>query len=73
MKLHIGSGSVYLNGWTNIDVPGPKNFLAADRPDLVDRWATDEDNYYRRHKDKTIDKLRSGPLDQEYVCDQFGS
>jgi len=73
LKLHIGSGSVYLNGWTNIDVPGPKNFLAADRPDLVDRWATDEDNYYKRHKDKTIDKLRSGPLDQEYVCDQFGS
>ena len=73
MRLHIGSGAVYLKDWINVDVPGPKNFLAADRPDLVERWVTDDSNYYGRHLDKTIDRLRSGPLDQEYVCDVFGS
>lgn len=73
MKLHVGSGSVYLSdGWLNIDVPGPKTFLASERPDLVDRWSTTEDAYYARHEDKTIDLLRRGPLDQEYVCDEYG-
>jgi len=72
-KLHIGSGSVYLHDWINLDVPGPRNFLAADRPDLVEQWGTTDDQYYARHQDKTIDKLRSGPLDQEYVCDLYGS
>lgn len=73
MKLHIGCGSVYLDGWKNIDLPGPRTFLAKDRRDLVDQWITTEDKYYARHKDKTKDNLRDGPLDQEYVCDSFGS
>lgn len=73
MRLHIGSGSVYLDGYTNLDVPGPKTFLAADRPDLVERWLTTEDQYYAQHSDKTLDSLRAGPLDQEYVCDAHGS
>jgi len=73
LKLHIGSGSVYLRDWVNIDVPGPKNFLAVDRPDLIEQWGTHDGNYYKRHRDKTIETLRDGPLDQEYVCDQFGS
>lgn len=72
MKLHIGSGSVYLEGWLNIDVDGPSTFLAKDRPDLVERWATTEDQYYAKHQDKNQDSLRSGPLDQEYVCDVYG-
>ncbi len=72
MKLHIGSGSVYLAGWANVDVRGPKTFLAADRPDLVERWSTTEDQYYARHSDKTLETMRSGPLDQDYVCDHYG-
>jgi predicted SAM-dependent methyltransferase len=72
MKLHIGCGTVYLSGWVNVDVPGPKTFLAEKRPDLVDRWLTTEDNYYGRHTDKSVDTLAQGPLDQEYVCDQYG-
>lgn len=72
MKLHIGSGSVYLTDWLNIDVPSPKTFLASLRPDLVEKWRTDEADYYRRHQDKDINLLRKGPLDQEYICDEYG-
>lgn len=72
MKLHVGSGAVYLSDWLNVDVPGPKTFLARERPDLVKRWQTTEDDYYGRHADKSIETLRAGPLDQEYVCDAFG-
>ena len=72
MKLHVGSGSVYLEGYRNIDVPAPKVFLSERRPDLVERWKTTDDQYYAKHEDKTQDKLRKGPLDQEYVCDVYG-
>lgn len=72
MRLHIGSGAVYLDGWLNVDVPGPKTFLARERPDLVAKLRTTDENYYARHADKTIDTLSDGPLDQDYVCDRFG-
>lgn len=72
MKVHVGSGTVYLDGWLNVDVPGPSTFLAKDRPDLVDRYLTSEDKYYARHQDKTQELLRQGPLVQEYVCDVYG-
>lgn len=74
MKLHLGAGSIYLtDGWTNVDLPAPKTFLACERPDLVERWKTTEDRYYARHEDKTLETLAAGPLDQEYVCDRYGS
>jgi len=72
MKLHIGCGTVYLDGWTNVDVKSENVFLAKNRPDLVERWKTTEDKYYAKHADKTIDALRAGPLDQEAVCDLYG-
>jgi predicted SAM-dependent methyltransferase len=72
MKLHLGCGSVYLDGYVNLDLQSPKTFLAIDRPDLVERYRTTEDQYYARHRDKTQDRLRSGPIDQEYVCDRYG-
>lgn len=64
---------MYLDGYVNIDLQSPKTFLAQDRPDLVEKWKTTEDKYYARHQDKNQDTLRAGPLDQEYVCDCYGS
>ena len=72
MKIHVGCGTVYLKDWLNIDVPGPRTFLAAKRPDLVERYVTTEDNYYGRHADKTVESLAAGPAYDEYVCDQYG-
>jgi predicted SAM-dependent methyltransferase len=72
-KIHVGCGTVYLDGWINVDVRSSKTFLAVDRPDLVAKYKTTDANYYARHQDKTMDKLRKGPLDQELVCDEYGT
>jgi len=71
-RVHVGCGSVYLDGWINVDIISPNTFLAADRPDLVERWKTTDDQYYARHMDKNVQTLRAGPLNQEYVCDRYG-
>ncbi len=73
MKLHIGSGDVYLKEWINVDVPTTKTYLASERPDLVERWATTEDRYYQKHLDTSLKSLSAGPRDHEYVCDRFGN
>jgi len=72
MKVHVGCGTVYLQDWLNLDVYTAKTFLAKDRPDLVERYITTEDDYYGRHKDKTLESLREGPRHDEYVCDEYG-
>jgi len=72
-RVHIGCGSVYLRDWINVDVKGPRTFLAKDRPDLVEALGTTDEHYYARHQDKTIETVRQGPLDQDYVCDVYGS
>ncbi len=71
MKYHIGCGTVYLRGYTNLDIKTPTTFLAKDRPDLVEQYITDDANYYARHSDESIRTLRAGPRLQEYVCDQY--
>lgn len=69
MKAHIGSGTVYLDGWVNVDLPVEGVYLAQDRPDLVEMYRTPESDYYGRHKDPDFSKVRH----QEYVCDRYGS
>lgn len=72
-RLHVGCGTVYLRGgWVNIDVAGHGVHLASSRPDLVEKFATDEGDYYGRHRDKTADALRDGPVTTESACDAFG-
>lgn len=73
MKLHVGCGSVLLRDWVNVDLPLPHVFLSKERPDLVERFITTEDNYYGRHDDKTADSLRKGPVTKETCCDVYGS
>lgn len=69
----MGCGSVFLDGWLNVDLPVSRTFLASERPDLVEKWKTTESDYYGRHRDVTIESLRDGPREQEYVCDRYGS
>lgn len=72
-RLHIGCGTVYLRGWINSDIRSDRSHLASARPDLVEKYITDESDYYGRHQDKTLDTVRTGPRNDEYVCDEYGS
>lgn len=74
-KLHLGCGTIYLRpGWTNVDLPSPRVFLAADRPDLVEAYATTEDHYYAKHETHAkLEGFRAGPRHDQYVCDRYGS
>jgi ubiquinone/menaquinone biosynthesis C-methylase UbiE len=48
LKLHVGCGTVYLDGYVNLDVPVEGySFLATERPDLVERNRTTVDRYYK--------------------------
>lgn len=67
MKLHLGCGNVYLEGWVNIDlhIEG-YSFLASERPDLVERNRTTIDKYYKEPYSR--DSIRHDAL---CVADRF--
>ena len=44
VKLHLGNGTVYLDGYINIDFVGK---LAKDNPDLVEHNRTTVEKYYK--------------------------
>jgi SAM-dependent methyltransferase len=46
MKLHLGCGGKYLNGYINIDIDIPGHYLAEDRPDLVKQNRVTLETYY---------------------------
>lgn len=47
-KLHAGCGTVYLEGYINVDLPIPGvSFQASKRPDLVRENLTTINNYYK--------------------------
>lgn len=55
MKLHLGNGTVYLDGYINIDLYG---VLASECPTMVERNKTTVDHYYkfpfRQNKDSHV-------------------
>lgn len=70
-KVHLGAGTVYLEGYDNVDVPIPEHYLANDRPDVVEQNRTTVDNYYKRQV--TQEDILSGKLHkQEVVVDKYG-
>jgi len=72
-KLHIGSGTVYLCDWINIDIPSDTTYLAHERPDLVAKYISTELDYYSRHKEKSFANFTAGPKLIETVCDRYGT
>jgi hypothetical protein len=73
MNIHIGCGTVYLENFINVDLPSPNCFLAHERPDLLEKFTTTEDEYYAKHANNSIDKFKAGPKVVETVCDRYGT
>ena len=60
IRLHVGCGTVYLDGYVNIDVPVEGySFLASERPDLVEGNRTTVDRYYKHDESRAT--LEHGP------------
>jgi hypothetical protein len=71
IRLHVGCGTVYLDGYVNIDVEVPGySFPASDRPDLAARNRTTVDRYYKQEKSRAT--LEGGPRAlQHCVVDRY--
>jgi SAM-dependent methyltransferase len=71
LRLHVGCGTVYLDGYVNLDLEVPGySFLASERPDLVERNRTTVDRYYK--KEESRETLEHGPSEpQACVVDRY--
>jgi SAM-dependent methyltransferase len=71
LKLHVGCGTVYLDGYVNLDVEVPGySFLASERPDLLERNRTTVDRYYK--VEETRETLEGGPRGEQHcVVDRY--
>ena len=65
MRIHLGCGPVYLEGFVNCDVKIEGHYLASERPDLVEKNKTTVDNYYK--KNVTREQIMSGKFNKEDV------
>ena len=71
IRLHVGCGTVYLDGYVNLDVPVPGySFLASDRPDLVEGNRTTVDRYYK-HDESRATLEHGPPRPQSCVVDAY--
>jgi SAM-dependent methyltransferase len=70
-KLHVGCGTVYLDGYVNLDVEVPGySFLASERPDLLERNRTTVDRYYKVEESRAT--LEGGPRGEQHcVVDRY--
>ena len=64
IRLHVGCGTVYLDGYVNLDVEVPGySFLAGDRPDLLERNRTTVERYYKQEESQAT--LEQGPREPQ--------
>lgn len=71
LKLHLGCGTVYLDGFVNIDVQREGySFLASERPDLVEKNRTTFDRYYKEEVTKDM-IMEKGEEPRRVVADRF--
>lgn len=52
IKLHLGCGPVFLEGFYNCDIKCKGHYLASERPDLVEKNKTTIENYYTKKVDR---------------------
>lgn len=73
VRLHVGCGTVYLEGYVNLDVEVPGySFLASERPDLMALNRTTVDRYYKQEESQaTLEKGVRAP--QYCVVDRYGA
>lgn len=73
IRLHVGCGTVYLDGYVNIDVEVKGySFLASERPDLTDKNRTTVDRYYKQEESQaTLERGPSAP--QACVVDRYAA
>ena len=71
IRLHVGCGTVYLDGFVNIDVEVPGySHLAEARPDLMEKNRTTLDRYYKQEESRAT--LERGPREpQACVVDRY--
>ena len=70
IRVHVPCGTVYLEGYDNIDLPLHGHYLAAERRDLVDKNWTQVEKYYARELSEEF--LLGIGENREVVCDRFG-
>ncbi len=71
LKLHVGCGTVYLDGYVNLDlyVEG-YSYLATERTDLLERNRTTVERYYKHAE--TRESLERGSRDAQFcVVDRY--
>ena len=75
MKLHVGCGTVYLDGYVNVDLPTSGAELAKDNPSLAAERAVPESDYYRNSPAMGIKEFAEGfvPETGKAICDVYGS
>jgi len=63
LKLHVGCGTVYLDGYVNLDVPvAGYSFLAKERPDLLAQNRTTADRYYKQEETRATLETRAAQV-----------
>jgi len=73
LRLHVGCGTVYLDGYVNLDVEVPGySVLASERPELAALNRTTVERYYQREESQAT--LEHGPgRVQHCVADRYAA